>query len=243
MTDLKMKNKIKKEKEIKKENEIKKEKAKFHKDAFDKTSEERRQKVVAVAIEEFASKGYSATSINDIARNAGVSIGAMYSYFASKEDLFLTIVNEGHHVMVDILTDIGENSVDVFDCIEKMLAASRTFALEQTQLNQIYLDLTTQALSPLATRLSGKLEQVTPVLLTNYIEKAKAEGLVGAQIDAKVASFCIDNIFMIYQFSFSSDYYKARMKMYLGEDQLSDYKQIELQMMFFIKQAILPRKA
>ncbi len=236
MTDLIVKNEIKKEKD--KENQ----KIRFHKDAFDKTSEERREKVIDVAIEEFASKGYSATSINDIARNAGVSIGAMYSYFASKEDLFLTIVNEGHHVMVDILTDIGENSADVFDCIEKMLTASRTFALEQSQLNQIYLDLTTQALSPLATRLSGKLEQVTPVLLSNYIEKAKADGLVDTHIDAKVASFCIDNIFMIYQFSFSSDYYKERMRMYLGEDDFSDHKQIEKQMMYFIKQAILPRK-
>lgn len=238
MTDLISNNEKKNEKINKK-----KEKAKFHKDAFDKTSEERRRKVVEVAIDEFAAKGYSATSINDIARNAGVSIGAMYSYFASKEDLFLTIVNEGHHVMVDILTGIAENSKDVFDCIEKMLIASRTFALEHTQLNQIYLDLTTQALSLLATRLSGKLEQVTPVLLTNIIVKAKEDGLVDEHIDAKVASFCIDNIFMIYQFSFSSDYYKERMRMYIGEEKLSDLNQIEAKMINFIKQAILPRKS
>ena len=43
---------------------------KFHKRTFEKTTEDRRQKVLEVAINEFAAKGYSATSINDIARNA-----------------------------------------------------------------------------------------------------------------------------------------------------------------------------
>lgn len=212
---------------------------KFHKDAFDKTSEDRRKKVLEIALDEFASKGYSATSINDIARNAGVSIGAMYSYFASKEDLFLAIVNEGHFLMVDILTEIGETSADIFDCIQKMLHASRYFALEHAQLNQIYLDLTTQALSPLSQRLSNKIEQVTPVMLSAIIKKAQIDGLVSHQVDARVASFCIDNIFMIYQFSFSSDYYKERMKMYLGDDVSSDIEAIESRMFEFVKCAIL----
>lgn len=216
-----------------------KRKNKFHKDAFDKTSVQRREKLLAIALDAFATKGYSATSINDIARNAEVSIGALYSYFASKEDLFLTIINEGHVLMVEILTGIGESSRDVFDCIEKMLTASRTFALEHPQLNQIYLDLTTQALSPLALRLSGKLEQVTPVLLSSIIEKAKSDGLVPEHIDAKIASFCIDNIFMIYQFSFSSDYYKERMRMYLGDENLADIDQVEVHITQFIKRAIL----
>ncbi|GAB6109804.1 TetR/AcrR family transcriptional regulator [Fusibacter bizertensis] len=218
---------------------IHKNKIKFHKDAFDKTSEERRNSVLSIALGEFASKGYSATSINDIARDAGVSIGAMYSYFASKEDLFLTIVNEGHFLMVEILSAIGENSSDVFDCVKKMITSSRTFALEHTLLNQIYLDLTTQALSPLAVRLSSELEQVTPVLLSSIIDKAKAEGLVSEHVDAKMASFCIDNILMIYQFSFSSDYYKERMRMYLGDEELTDIEKVEAKMMQFIKRAIL----
>ncbi len=216
-----------------------KEKNKFHKDTFDKTSEERRQNVLAIALDEFASKGYSATSINDIAKKSGVSIGAMYSYFASKEDLFLTIVNEGRVLMVDTLSGIGENSRDVFDCIEKMLIASRTFAIQHEQLNQIYLDLTTQALSPLALRLSSSLENVTPVLLSGIIEKAKADGLVSDRVDAKIASFCIDNIFMIYQFSFSSDYYKERMRLYLGDESLADILEVEAKIVQFIKRAIL----
>jgi len=220
------------------ENIIKNKKSKFHKDTFDKTTEDRRQKVLEVAIDEFAAKGYSATSINDIARNAHISIGSMYSYFASKEDLFLTIVNNAYFVMEKILNDVAVSSMDVFDCIEKMLFASRKFALEYPQLNQIYLDITTQALSQMSVRLSSKLEMITPQLLSNVIKQAKIEGKVSSDIDERVASFVIDNIYMMYQFSFSSDYYKERMKIYLGEEKLNDINQVESSILKFIRRAL-----
>ena len=211
---------------------------KFHKDTFDKTTEDRRQKVLEVAIAEFASKGYSATSINVIARKAEISIGAMYSYFASKEDLFLTIVNNAYLLMEKILKDVVTNSSDVYDCIETMLATARTFAIEYPQLNQIYLDITTQALSGMALRLSNKLEIITPQVLSNVIKQAKLDGTVSEDIDERVVSYCIDNIFMIYQFSFSSDYYKERLKIFVGEEKLNDIKSVEESIMKFIRTAI-----
>jgi AcrR family transcriptional regulator len=214
---------------------------KFHKDTFDKTTEERRQKVLEVAIDEFASNGYAATSINDISRKANISIGAMYSYFASKEDLFLSIVNNAYFLMDKILKDVEENSRDIFDCIEKMVVASRKFAIEYPQLNRIYLDITTQALSHISIRLSDKLEIITPQLLNNLIKKAKDEGKVNVAIDEKVAAYCMDNIFTMYQFSFSSDYYKERLKIYIGEDKLNDIAEVEKSIVNFILAAMIKK--
>ena len=59
---------------------------KHHKDAFDRISEERRERILEVGTEEFSSKGYENANINVIAKNAGISIGLMYKYFATKED-------------------------------------------------------------------------------------------------------------------------------------------------------------
>jgi AcrR family transcriptional regulator len=211
---------------------------KFHKDTFDRTTEDRRQKVQAVAINEFATKGYSATSINDIARKAHISIGAMYSYFASKEDLFLSIVNYSYNLMEYILKDVVEESSDIFDCVERMLVASRRFAMEYPQLNQIYLDITTQAHSHMSVKLSNKLEIITPHVLSNFIKQAKIDGRVSNELDERVISYCIDNIFMMYQFSFSSDYYKERMKIYIGEDRLNDINLVEECIVKFIRVAL-----
>ena len=40
----------------------------------------------------FSDRGYHATSIRDIAREAGFSIGGVYQFFASKDELYLRIV-------------------------------------------------------------------------------------------------------------------------------------------------------
>ena len=51
----------------------------------------RREQILAAAMACFARQGYHATSMDDVVRESGLSVGAIYSYFASKEDLFLTL--------------------------------------------------------------------------------------------------------------------------------------------------------
>lgn len=200
---------------------------KFHKETFEKTSADRRQKVLEVAIEEFALNGYNATNINDISKKSGVSIGALYSYFASKEDLFLTIVDNAYVLLESVLTDIASGSSDIFHWVERMLKGIRIFAKRYERLNQIYLDLTTQALSQMSERLSNKLEMITLRLYCEIIRQAKQEGKISADVDERIAAFCIDNMFTMYQFSFSSDYYKERMKIFVGEERLHDIAYVE----------------
>jgi len=52
----------------------------------------------------FARSGYHGASVEEIAREAGATSGALYSNFASKEDLFLALFEER------IATDVGDYS-------------------------------------------------------------------------------------------------------------------------------------
>ena len=52
----------------------------------------RPQEIVAAAFEEFATKGYAATKIEDVASRARVSKGLPYLYFKTKEELFKAVV-------------------------------------------------------------------------------------------------------------------------------------------------------
>jgi AcrR family transcriptional regulator len=47
-----------------------------------------RRRLLEIAIERFGTKGYKATSVSEIAREAGVTQAAVYAYFESKEQLF-----------------------------------------------------------------------------------------------------------------------------------------------------------
>jgi AcrR family transcriptional regulator len=50
--------------------------------------------LVQAAEKVFSDRGFQGTSIRDIAREAGFSIGGVYQFFASKDELYLRVVEE-----------------------------------------------------------------------------------------------------------------------------------------------------
>jgi AcrR family transcriptional regulator len=57
-----------------------------------KRSAERRQAILAAALEEFSGHGFEATRLEDVARRAGVAKGTIYLYFTDKETLFQELI-------------------------------------------------------------------------------------------------------------------------------------------------------
>lgn len=53
---------------------------------------DRKQEIIKAASKTFALYGYKATSVDQIARAAGVGKGTIYTFFVNKEDLFQAIV-------------------------------------------------------------------------------------------------------------------------------------------------------
>ncbi len=59
---------------------------------FEEMRDERKTLIMNVALELFAKEGYHKTTINNIARHAGMSKGLMYNYFTGKESLLFEII-------------------------------------------------------------------------------------------------------------------------------------------------------
>ncbi len=64
---------------------------------------EAKSRIIAAANQVFAEKGYRQATMDDVARKLGVSKGALYLYFSSKEELFEDICREEPTVLKDIL--------------------------------------------------------------------------------------------------------------------------------------------
>ena len=60
---------------------------------FKEIREEKKALIMDVALEQFANVGFHATTIDQIARHAGISKGLIYNYFRSKDDLLGEIIN------------------------------------------------------------------------------------------------------------------------------------------------------
>jgi len=83
-------------------------------------------KLIEVAIDLFASKGFRGTSIRDIANSMGMSISNIYHYFGSKEGLLLAILQHSAKQVVDRLSHLYENDLDP---VERFQLLIRTHVL------------------------------------------------------------------------------------------------------------------
>lgn len=65
--------------------------------------EERPADIVAAALQVFAEKGFAGAKVEEIATRAGLSKGAVYLYFPTKEDLFRAVVQQAVLPGIDAL--------------------------------------------------------------------------------------------------------------------------------------------
>lgn len=61
-------------------------------------------RIVSAAAARFAESGVEAASLRSIAKDAGTSIGMVYYYFPTKDDLFFAVVEEVYARLLDELT-------------------------------------------------------------------------------------------------------------------------------------------
>ena len=68
---------------------------------------DKKQALKTAAYEVFSKKGYKATGISEIARQAGVAVGSFYNYYESKEAIFLDIyIDENNRVRQAMIEEL-----------------------------------------------------------------------------------------------------------------------------------------
>ncbi len=64
---------------------------------------ERREQLLAVAIDVFAREGFHETSMNDVAEAAGITKPVLYQHFESKRELYLAVIDEAGRRMIEAI--------------------------------------------------------------------------------------------------------------------------------------------
>jgi len=71
-------------------------------------AEQRRRQLLDVACVEFAARGFHATSMDDIAAAAGVTKPVLYQHFPSKRALFVELLDDvGHQLLQELVAATG----------------------------------------------------------------------------------------------------------------------------------------
>jgi AcrR family transcriptional regulator len=85
-------------------------------------AEDRRRQILDAAVRVFARRGYEASRVADVAREAGVAYGLVYHYFHSKEELLETIFRETWTQMLDAIATVEQQGEAPREQLRKVVA-------------------------------------------------------------------------------------------------------------------------
>ena len=82
------------------------------KERREREKEERRNQILDAARSILITKGLTGTSVNEIAKMAELSVGAIYVYFKSKEEIFAALQEEGLQILNTMVKEAIEKESD-----------------------------------------------------------------------------------------------------------------------------------
>jgi len=161
------------------------------KQTFFNLLDEKRQKIIDVAIEEFAVNGYAQTSINSIVERADIAKGSIYQYFNDKKDFYLylvTYVKESYMTQrADFVGDVREQSLR--ETLLRTMLFFREFQENYPAQVHFYFAMVGDTSIPFDDEISHIMTEPSLDYMRDIIETAQARAEVRPDIDKDMLVF------------------------------------------------------
>lgn len=206
-------------------------------DLFLRIDSEKQERIYEISCKIFSGDGFANANINTIAKEIGISVGSLYKYFQTKENLFLYCVQRGRQELDSVLSEIEKIDGDIFEKLTAVITTIQKHSRDFPHLINLYNEITTEGNLERAKRLSDVMESLAINYYTKLIRDAQNSGEISSERKPELLALLIDNLFMNLQFSYSNNYYKERMKLFVG-DMYGDDSLVKEEIIQFIRDAL-----
>lgn len=155
-----------------------------------------RRHIVGVAALAFAENGYNGVSLNDIVRDTGLTKGAFYFHFPSKEALALEVFGTKQLEWQAAIIDVMQPHPRAIDRLNAMLdCGCEMYEVDASArvVGRLCVELSRER--KLAPRLTGYL-QIWFDMVAGLVEEAQAEGDARTDLDPKTTAETIVSAFI-----------------------------------------------
>lgn len=98
-----------------------------------------RQRILQAAETAFGNDGYGGTRLHQIAERVGVQKASLFHYFASKEDLYRAVLDEGTGEMGEVVQRVLDSEGEPLDKIRALLGVCIDMVVTQPERTKIQL--------------------------------------------------------------------------------------------------------
>jgi len=150
-----------------------------------------KEKIIEVALKVFGKKGYFKTTVDDIAKTAGLAKGTLYLYFKDKESLYIATINQQFKNALSFLSEIETKKGST---TQKMIDIASNFVTYMKEMRSSHPVFTIEDLN-----LSEKiLKHIKPIIIpkltemTTIVSRIIKEGIKKGEfknVDPDVAAY------------------------------------------------------
>lgn len=150
----------------------------------------RREELLRAATYVFADKGFDAATMDEIAERADFSKGFIYGYFKSKEDLFISLVENEIDKLLEIVRSCVERPRDHMEAVEKLIRDTLVYLGENSAFLRIFsperASMSRERHPELIERIMPKLQKLIG-LIAKCLKEGMREGVI-RKVDPTLAA-------------------------------------------------------
>jgi AcrR family transcriptional regulator len=154
---------------------------------------DKRDRILSLAIDEFAAHDYNEASISRIVAQAGIAKGSFYQYFADKRDLYFYLLELAASEKRAFLSASAQPTEGFFAMLEGMFRAGLGFQFSNPKLAQIaYRAIYGDA--PFAEESLAQMRAGSAAYFHALVEAAQAAGDIDPSLEPALVAFLLENL-------------------------------------------------
>ena len=161
----------------------------IRKRASKQAAQERRRLILESAQAVFAASNYARVGTADLARAAGVSEPALYRYFPSKRELYLSSLRAAGQRLLGIWKRAFDGAADPLDFIWTTGMGYYDHVLSRSPVMRLWFQALSEADDPMVRTTLAENFAAAVDLLEENLDKGKTLGLIRRDIDSRVAAW------------------------------------------------------
>ena len=184
-----------------------------------------RQELLDAALLVFSQQGYQAARLQDIAKTAGVTRGAIYHHFGSKAELFNTLMDEASAQESGAVQAAIAEGGNLAQIMARILSYSLTLLEEDRRLRQVFeLSLFKAGTDPELAEVQRKRAEQTELLIGSTAA-IMAQGIANGELRVGLDPDTVARAFIAYQNGVATLWLSNRQAFSLKE-QAADFADI-----------------